>query len=95
MSTGSPAISPTDRATLNPCSRCCCVLPKHDVFDRGRIDARLRSTSAAHDHHGQIIGADVAKDTLFRMSPANRRADAIDNDGVFMADPFGKYSGGN
>src|SRR3972149_6365449 len=26
-STGSPAIKPTARATLKPCSRCCCVLP--------------------------------------------------------------------
>ena len=77
-----PAIRPTVRATLNPCSRCCCVLPEHDVFDRSRIDAAPLD-QRAHHRHGQIIGADVAKDTLLRMSPANRRATSINDYGGF------------
>ena len=43
----------------------------------------VRSTSACDDRHGQVVGADVAKDALLLVRPANRRADAIDDDGAF------------
>ena len=46
---------------------------QHDVFDRRRIDAGPLD-ERAHHRHGQVVGADVAKDALLRMSPANRRA---------------------
>ena len=53
-----------------------------DVFDRGRIDAAALD-ERAHHGDGQVVGADVAKDALLRMSPANRRATGINNNGGF------------
>src|SRR5437868_2654553 len=52
------------------------------IFNRSRIDAASLN-ERAHYHHSQVIGADIAKNTLLRMGPANRRATGIDNYGSF------------
>ena len=62
-STGSPAIKPTVRATLKPCSRCLLRVAKHDVFDRGRVDAGALD-ERAHHGDGHVVGTHVAKRAL-------------------------------
>ena len=79
---GRPAISATGRATLKPCSPCCCVLPSTtSSISAGSMP--LRSTSASDDGHGQIVAADVAKDAFFFMRPADGSSQAIDDHGTF------------
>ena len=55
---------------------------EHDVFDGRGIDAGALD-ERADDGHGEIVGADVAKDALLRVSAANRRAAAINYNGGF------------
>ena len=79
---GSPAIRPTMRATLNPCSLCCCVLPRTtSSITAGSMP--VRSTSARTTATARSSRAHVAKDALLGVRPANRRAAAINNDSGF------------
>ena len=46
-------------------------IAQHDVFDFGRVDAG--ALDEGFDHlHGQVVGADLAKDALVLVGPANR-----------------------
>ena len=78
---GEPAIRPTVAGDVEPLLALLLRVAEHDVFDLGRIDAGPLDERADH-RHGEIVGADVAKDALLRVRPANRRATAINNDGV-------------
>ena len=51
---------------------------EHDVFDHRRVDARPLH-ERAHHRDGEVVGADIAKDTLLRMRPPNRRPTTINN----------------
>ena len=43
----------------------------------------VRSTRARDDRRGQVVGADIAKHAVLGMSPANRRAAAVNDDRGF------------
>ena len=81
-STGKPGHQADGAGDVEPLLALLLRVAEDDVFDRGRIDAGPLDERADHGD-GQVVGADVAKDALLRMGPANRRAAAIDNDGGF------------
>ncbi len=69
-------------------------IAEHDVFDFGRVDAGALD-EGLDDRHGQVVGADVAKDALVFVGPANGRSHAIDNHGAFhWGRPFGRSARG-
>jgi len=57
-------------------------IAEYDVFDGGRIDPAALD-DRAHDSDGEIIGADISKDALFRVSPPDGRATSFNNNGGF------------
>ena len=54
---------------------------QYNVLDRARVNSRSRD-ERANDLDGKVVGADVAKNTLFGVRPANGRATAVNYDGV-------------
>ena len=77
-----PAIRPDDAGGVEPLLALLLGVAQHDVFDLVGVDAGALDQGLDH-LHGQVVGADVAKDPLLFVGPANRRADAIDNHGAF------------
>ena len=55
---------------------------QHDVFDFAGVDAGSLD-QRADDVHGQIVGPHVAEHALLLVGPADRRAHAVDDHGVF------------